>query len=132
MWPLGPQPAERGVFRHNKGVACGARGTIANPAQPMAPTAPRAPWAPPAIDPIRWWYADIGASLCGIRDDDLRDTAKGLTVGSRELVVCEGCQGGFHAACVRALPSMRWLPLPAGHPATLDWPTENMGRGFGT
>ena len=25
MWALGPQPAERGVFGHNKGVPCGAR-----------------------------------------------------------------------------------------------------------
>ena len=50
VWPLGPQPAERGVFGHNEGVACGARGTVTNPAQPMAPAVPRAPWASlPAI-----------------------------------------------------------------------------------
>ena len=50
VWPLGPQPAERGVFGLNKGVACGARETVTNPARPMAPAVPRAPWAsPPAI-----------------------------------------------------------------------------------
>ena len=50
VWPLGPQPAERGVLGHNEGVACGARGTVTNPAQPMAPAVPRAPWAShPAI-----------------------------------------------------------------------------------
>ena len=48
VWALGPQPAERGVFGHNKGVACGARETVANPAQPMAPAVPRAPWASPS------------------------------------------------------------------------------------
>ena len=48
MWPLGPQLAERGVSGHNKGVACGARETVANPAQPMARAVPRAPWAPPS------------------------------------------------------------------------------------
>ena len=48
--PLGPQPAERGVLGHNKGVACGARETVTNSARPMAPAVPRAPWAsPPAI-----------------------------------------------------------------------------------
>ena len=84
-------------------------------------------------------YADIGADnedlvcpLCGLCDDDLRVTAEGLTAGSRDLVVCEGCQGGSHAACVRALPSLRRPPLPAGHPAALEWPMVNMGRGSGT
>ena len=36
VWPLGPQPAERGVFGHNEGVACGSRETVTNPSQPMA------------------------------------------------------------------------------------------------
>ena len=50
VWALGPQPAERGFLGHNKGVACGARETVTNPAQLMAPAVPRAPWAsPPAI-----------------------------------------------------------------------------------
>ena len=31
VWPLGPQPAERGFFGHNKGVACGAREPVTNP-----------------------------------------------------------------------------------------------------
>ena len=52
VWPLGPQPAERGVFGHNEGVACGARGTVTNPAQPMAPAVPRAPWASPPAIPV--------------------------------------------------------------------------------
>ena len=43
VWRLGPQPAERGVFGHNEGVACGAREIVTNPAQPMAPAVPRAP-----------------------------------------------------------------------------------------
>ena len=48
--PLGPQPAERGVLGLNKGVPCGARETVANPAQSMASAVPRAPWASlPAI-----------------------------------------------------------------------------------
>ena len=84
-------------------------------------------------------YAVIGADnedlvcpLCGLCDDDLRDTAQGLTIGSRELVVYEGCQGGFHVDCMRAVPSLRRPPLPAGHPAALDWLMVNMGRGSGT
>ena len=40
----------RGVL--NEGVACGARGTVTNPAQPMAPAVPRAPWAPPPAIPV--------------------------------------------------------------------------------
>ena len=40
VWPLGPQPVERGVFGLNKGVACGARETVTNPARPMAPAVP--------------------------------------------------------------------------------------------
>ena len=32
VWPLGPQPAERFFFGHNKGVACGAREHVTNPA----------------------------------------------------------------------------------------------------
>ena len=56
-------------------------------------------------------------------------TAKGLTVSLCGLVVCESHQGGFHAACVRALSSLRRPPLPAGHPATLDWLMGNMGQG---
>ena len=40
VWPLGPQPAERGVLGHNEGVACGARGTVTNPAQPWPPRFP--------------------------------------------------------------------------------------------
>ena len=70
--------------------------------------------------------------LCGLCDDDKHTDAEGPTVGWRDLIICEGCQGGFHAACVRALPSLRRPPLPAGHPAVLDWPTENIGRGSGT
>ena len=42
------------------------------------------------------------------------------------------CQGGFHVACMRALPSLRRPPLPAGHLAALDWPMINMGRSSGT
>ena len=50
VWPLGPQPAERGVLGLNKGVACGARETVTISARPMAPAVPRTPWAsPPAI-----------------------------------------------------------------------------------
>ena len=52
VWPLGPQPAERGFLGHNKGVACGARETVTNPAQPMAPAVPRAPWASPPTIPV--------------------------------------------------------------------------------
>ena len=37
VWPLGPQPAERGVFGHNKEGVCGARGTVTNLAQPLVP-----------------------------------------------------------------------------------------------
>jgi hypothetical protein len=47
-------------------------------------------------------------------------------------VVCEGCQGGFHVACVRALPLLRRGPLPADHPAAIDWSTTHMRRGAGT
>ena len=43
---------ERGVLGHNEGVACGARGTVTNPAQPMAPAVPRAPWASPSAIPV--------------------------------------------------------------------------------
>ena len=39
-------------FGHNEGVACGARGTVTNPAQPMAPAVPRAPWAFPLTIPV--------------------------------------------------------------------------------
>ena len=84
-------------------------------------------------------YAAIGSNnedlvcpLCELCDDDLRDDAEGRSVGSRELVVCEGCQSGFHVACVRALPSLRRLPLPAGHPAAVDWTEAHMQRGSGT
>ena len=58
VWPLGPQPAERGVLGHNEGVACGARGTVTNPAQPMAPAVPRAPWASPRPSPslVEVWH----------------------------------------------------------------------------
>ena len=52
VWPLGPQPAERGVFRHKKQVACGARETVTNPAQPMAPTVPTPPWVSPRAIPV--------------------------------------------------------------------------------
>ena len=52
VWPLGPQPAKRGVFGHNKGVACGARGTVTKTAHPMVPTVPRAPWASPPAIPV--------------------------------------------------------------------------------
>ena len=84
-------------------------------------------------------YVDIGVDnedlvcpLCGLCDDDLHGTAEGLTVSSCELVFCECCQGGFHVACVRVLPLLRRPPLPMGHPAALDWPMMNMGRGSGT
>ena len=33
VWPLGPQPAERGSSGHNKGVPCGARETVTSPAE---------------------------------------------------------------------------------------------------
>ena len=52
MWPLGPQPAERGVFGHNEGVACGARETVTSPAQPMAPAVLTLPWVSPRAIPI--------------------------------------------------------------------------------
>ena len=43
----------RGAFwGHNKGAACGARETVADPAQPMAPAVPRAPWASPPAIPV--------------------------------------------------------------------------------
>ena len=50
-------------------------------------------------------FADIGAHnedvvcpLCELYDDDLRDGPDGTPVGTREVVICEGCQGGFHVA----------------------------------
>ena len=50
VWSLRPQPTERGVSGHNKGVPFGARETVTNVAQPMAPAVPRATWAShPAI-----------------------------------------------------------------------------------
>ena len=51
VWPLGPQPAERGVFGHNEGVACGARETVTNPARPMAPRFPGPLGHPPRPSP---------------------------------------------------------------------------------
>ena len=35
MWPLSLEPVGRGGSGHNKGVPCGARETITNPAQPQ-------------------------------------------------------------------------------------------------
>ena len=59
-------------------------------------------------------FADIGAhnedvvcQLCELCDDNLRDGPDGTPIGTREVVICEGCQGGFHVACVRVLPSLR-------------------------
>ena len=77
VWPLGPQPAERGVFGHNEGVACGARGTVTNPAQPMAPAVPRAPWAsPPAIPVAGSGLAPFGHFYFGPQGGYLRPRAK--------------------------------------------------------
>ena len=66
VWPLGPQPAEGGVFGHNEGVASGARGTVTNPAQPMAPAVPRAPWASPRPSPslVQVWHFFLVGYLC--------------------------------------------------------------------
>ena len=58
-------------------------------------------------------FADIGehnkdvvCPLCELYDDDLRDGPDSTSVRIREVVICEGCQGGFHVACVRVLPSL--------------------------
>ena len=75
---------------------------------------------------------DLVCPLCELCDDDLHDDPDGESVGLRELVVCEGCQGGFHVACVRALPPLRRPPQPADHRAAIDWSTTHMQRGSGT
>ena len=67
--------------------------------------------------------------MCELCDDDLRNGSDGAPVGFCELVVCEGHQGGFHVACVRALLSLRRGSLPDGHPVAIDWSTEHMQRG---
>ena len=53
-------------------------------------------------------------------------------MGDREVVICEGCQGGFHVACIRALPSLRRRNLAANHPAAVEWSEAGMSRGAGT
>ena len=47
-------------------------------------------------------------------------------------MLCGGCQGGFHVACARALPSLCRGSLPDGNPSTIDWSTAHMQRGAGT
>jgi hypothetical protein len=78
-------------------------------------------------------FADIGAhnedvvcQLCELYDDDLRDGPDGTTVGTREVVLCEGCQGGLHVACVRALQSLRRRGLAANQPAAVEWTATGM------
>ena len=63
--PLGLQPADRGVSGHNKGVPCGARETVTNPAQPMAPAVPGAPWASPRPSPslVQVWHFFLAGYL---------------------------------------------------------------------
>ena len=74
----------------------------------------------------------LACPLCGLCDDDKHTGRDGRDVRSRDLILCEGCQDGFHAACTRALLSLRRLLLPTGHPAAVDWPTEGMERGSST
>ena len=45
---------------------------------------------------------------------------------------CEGCQAGFHVACVRALPSLRRRGLAANHLAAIEWSVAGMIWGTGT
>jgi len=84
-------------------------------------------------------FADIGEQnedvicpLCELYDDDLRNGPDGTSVGVREVVICEGCQGGFHVACVRALQSLRRRGLEANHPAAVQWTEAGMTRGPST
>ena len=41
---------------------------------------------------------DVICPLCELCDDDLRAGPDGTSVGSREVMMCEGCQGRFHVA----------------------------------
>ena len=45
------------------------------------------------------------------------------------MVICEGCQGGFHVACAQALPSLRRRGLGANHLAAIEWSVAGMTRG---
>ena len=63
VWPLGLQPAERGVSGHNKGVACGARETVTNPAQPHGPRGSQGPLGILFSHSRRWFR--FGTFLAG-------------------------------------------------------------------
>ena len=84
-------------------------------------------------------FADIGVHsedavcpLCELCDNDLRDGPNGAPVGTHEVVICEGCQGGFHVMCVRVLPSLCRRGQAASHPFTVEWSVGGMNRGAGT
>ena len=86
-------------------------------------------------------FADIGAHnedvaclLCGLYDDDLRDGPDGSPLGSREVVICEGCHARWVSCCMcaRALPLLRRYGLAASHPAAIEWSVAGMTRGTGT
>ena len=74
---------------------------------------------------------DVVCPLCELCDDNLHDGPDGAPVGTCEVVICEGCQGGFHVTCVWVLPSLCWCSQAANHPATVEWSVEGMNRSAG-
>ena len=68
-------------------------------------------------------FADIGSHnkdmvcpLCELCDDNLQDGLDGTPVRTCEVVICEGCEGGFHVACVQALLPLCCCALVVNHP----------------
>ena len=59
---------------------------------------------------------DVICPLCELCDDDLRDGPDSASMGVREVVICESCQGGFHVACGGGL-AIPAPPQSSGQPS---------------
>ena len=62
---------------------------------------------------------DVVCLLCELCDDNLCDGPGSMSVRTCEVVICDGCQGGFHVACICALQSLRQHGLEANHLAVV-------------